>query len=152
MTITLQPITRENYRACAWLEVAPEQERFVASNAYSLAQACYELECTPLVIYAGDTMVGFAMYALDPDDHKYWIYRLMIDAAHQGKGYGRAAMKLLIEDIRRLPGCDEIGISYVPENSGAKHLYASLGFVESGEVIENETVARLRWEQDSAAT
>ncbi len=152
MLITLKPITRDNYRACTRLEVAADQERFVAPNTYSLAQACYELECTPLAIYTGDTMVGFAMYALDPDDHKYWIYRLMIDAAHQGKGYGRAAMKLLIEHIRHLPGCDEIAISYVPENGAAKQLYASLGFVESGEVIEHETVARLHLQPSQAAT
>jgi hypothetical protein len=32
-------------------------------------------------------------------------------------------------------------ISYVPENLGAKKLYASLGFVETGDVFHGELVA-----------
>lgn len=145
MSITLEPITRDNYRACVQLRVAPDQEHFVASNAFSLVQAAYEPECVPLAIYDGETMVGFAMYALDPDEGSYWIYRLMIDVGHQGKGYGRAAMMALIERMRQLPDCDQLAISYEPHNDVARRLYAGLGFVETGEIIDGETVARLRW-------
>ena len=37
-----------------------------------------------------------------------------------------------------------VGISYEPENNGARKLYASLGFVETGEIIEGEAVAELK--------
>jgi len=39
-TITLQEITAASVRDIVALAVAPEQARFVASNAVSLAQAC----------------------------------------------------------------------------------------------------------------
>jgi ribosomal protein S18 acetylase RimI-like enzyme len=45
-------------------------------------------------------MVGFVMYGIDADDDNYWIYRLMIDARHQRKGYGRAAMTELLRRLQ----------------------------------------------------
>jgi diamine N-acetyltransferase len=52
-------------------------------------------------------------------------------------------MRLLLERLRAIPGCDEVAISYEPENELARQLYATCGFRETGEVIEGETVARL---------
>src|SRR5262245_38753883 len=42
MAVTLRPVTRENWRAVARLEVAEGQRQFVAPNVYSLAEAAYE--------------------------------------------------------------------------------------------------------------
>ncbi len=143
MTITLQEITRENWLQCARLKVLPEQERFVASNGVSMAQSKYEPEYTPLAVYDGDEMVGFMMYGVEQSENKYWIMRVMVDHRQQGKGYGRAAMRLLLDRIRVIPGCDEVTISYEPDNEVARRLYASVGFRETGEIIEEEVVARL---------
>ncbi|MPM61976.1 Spermine/spermidine acetyltransferase [bioreactor metagenome] len=128
------------------LRVSPEQETFVASNQYSLAQAYAQPECVPLALYAENRPVGFAMYALDEDDHQYWIYRLMIDQRHQGKGYGRAAMTLLIDRIRGLSDEEHasILISFEPENQTARQLYESLGFLPDGRVMYGEVVYRLK--------
>jgi diamine N-acetyltransferase len=52
-------------------------------------------------------------------------------------------MQLLLERIQAMPDCDEILISYEPENEVARRLYASFGFRETGEIIEGEAVARL---------
>ena len=41
------------------------------------------------------------MYCIDRDDGEYWIYRLMVDKAHQNKGYGRSAMEKVIETIKQ---------------------------------------------------
>jgi diamine N-acetyltransferase len=143
MTISLQAITREDWERCVRLRVAPEQEHFVASNAISLAQSKYEPEYLPLAVYDDNEMVGFVMYGQDRNDGKYWIVRVMVDHRQQGKGYGRAAMQLLLERIQAMPDCDEILISYEPENEVARRLYASFGFRETGEIIEGEAVARL---------
>jgi hypothetical protein len=72
MHVPLQPVSRENWRACARLELQPDQARFVAPNVYSLAQALTEPEDCPLVIYAGDTVVGFRLRAL-PDCDAIWL-------------------------------------------------------------------------------
>lgn len=140
--VELREITRENWRACVRLKVAPGQERMVATNAVSLAQSRYEPECVPLAVYDGD-MVGFVMYARDPEDQQIWVYRLMIDEAQQHRGYGRAALLRLIERLRALPDCDSVSISYREDNEAARQLYASIGFHETGQVIDGEVVARL---------
>lgn len=142
-TVTLCEITLDNWRACVRLKVRPDQEEMVAPNALSLAQAKYQTEMVPLGIYAGGRMVGFVMYGVDRDDGAYWIYRVMTDQRHQGKGYGRAGMQALLRRMRELPGCDDIFISYHSENSAAEALYVSLGFERTGQVIEGEVVARL---------
>jgi diamine N-acetyltransferase len=71
----------------------------------------------------------------------------MIDAAHQGKGYGRAAMVEAIKRMREEPDCRQIALSYVPGNAAAAKLYESLGFVKTGEIIDGEEVVRLRFDE-----
>jgi diamine N-acetyltransferase len=140
--VSLSPVNRDNFRECVGMKVAEGQENFVAPNVYSIAQSKVEPGCVPLVVYADENMVGFAMYTLDPDDGKYWVHRLMVSAESQGKGYGRAAMEALIEILEEKPDCDEILISWVPENTAAEKLYENLGFVKTGEIEDGEIVAR----------
>ena len=143
--LRLVEIDRHNYLPVLDLSVSPEQKTFVATNQYSLAQAYAQPECVPLALYAENKPVGFAMYCLDEDDHQYWIYRLMIDQRYQGKGYGRDAMRLLIERIRGLSDDEHnrIYISFEPENKIAKSLYESLGFLPDGRIEYGEVVYRL---------
>ena len=133
-------IDRHNYLSVLDLSVGEEQRRFVASNMYSLAQAFVQPECVPLALYAENRPVGFVMYALDEDDHEYWIYRLMIDKRYQRRGYGREAMRMLIERIQADENHRVIYISFEPENLPAQTLYESLGFVPDGRVLYGEVV------------
>ena len=143
--LSLVEIDRHNYLSILDLSVSEEQRSFVASNTYSLAQAFVQPECVPLALYVENKPVGFAMYCIDESDREYWIYRLMIDQRHQGRGYGRAAMLLLIDRIRSEMDDDRhrIFISFEPENEAAKALYESLGFVPDGLVEYGEIVYRL---------
>ncbi len=145
MSVELRQITRDNWRECVRLKVADDQQKYVASNAVSLAQSKYEPECVPLSVYDGDTIVGFVMYR--PEDYglsKLWfIDRLMIGAQYQGKGYGRAAMEALLARLRAIPGYNAVLISFVPGNATAEKLYSSLGFKDTGEIDEGEIVYRL---------
>ncbi len=145
MTVTLREITRDNWRECAKMRVAPTQVHFVASNLYSLAQSRFEPECVPLAVYDDEQMVGFVMYR--PEDHglaKIWfIDRVMIGEGHQGKGYGKAAMTALIERLRLQVGYSAILISFVKGNEIAQKLYSNLGFKDTGELEEDELVYRL---------
>ncbi|MCA0456282.1 MAG: GNAT family N-acetyltransferase [Chloroflexi bacterium] len=145
MSVSLRPVTAENWHECVRLKVDESQNGFVAPNVYSLAQAKFEPESVPLAIYNDDQMVGFLMY--HPEDYqmaKIWfIERLMVGHPYQGKGYGRAAMQTLIDELRAQPGYQAILISFVPENTAAKKLYASLGFDDTGEIEEGEMVYRM---------
>lgn len=148
LQITLRDVTLQNARACIQLRVAPDQERFVASNAESLIQAKFEPHWQTKAIYNGDTMVGFTMYGYDPE-FGWGVLRLMTDAAYQGRGYARAAMQAVLEHIRR-EGGTSVGISYEDENEVARQFYKSLGFAETGEQPFGEPFAVLMLDQQGA--
>jgi len=146
-------------RECIELDVAPEQRAFVAHNAKSLgeAYACNKRGygcATPCAIYADGTMVGFIMYEfVKEEDHgdtysgdAYYLWRFMIDQKHQGKGYGKQALAQAIDEVKKMPNgkAEYFYTGYEPENTDAKKLYESLGFVETGQVVDDEIVARLK--------
>lgn len=142
MNVSLREIDRNNYRECINLKVADGQKKFVASNLFSIAQSKIYPNLNPLVIYAGDEMVGFVMYGYNADDERFWLDRLMIAEKHQAKGYGRAAVLDVIERLRQIEDCRELYLSFVPENTGAEKLYTSIGFERTGEIEEGEIVMR----------
>ena len=143
---TLREITMDNFRECLNLKLAPDQERFVAPNIYSLAEAKADGVSIPLAIYADDTMVGFTMYNYDEVNGRGYIDRLMVDQRYQGKGYGRAAMIEVVERLKRMPGCREIQVSFSHDNIMADTLYAGLGFARTGKTTPDgeETIVLMQ--------
>ena len=152
--IELRKITENNFDECIKLEPKGEQKSYVASNICSLADAYVALtnnECIPMpyAIYYKDIMVGFIMLSYNESNEKevenvYWVCRLMIDKKYQGKGYSKKAMVKSLEFIRTFPygSTSAVYLSYEPENTVVKSLYASVGFVETGEIEEGELVAK----------
>jgi diamine N-acetyltransferase len=143
--VDLREVTSHNWRACAELEVRPDQRGSVAPVTRYLCLCHYGGVWHPLAIADGDEIVGFVMWAVDPEDRSGWIGGLVIDRAKQRRGYGRAAVQALCMRLRAEHGCSSCALSYAPENTAARRLYASLGFAESGEREDDELVARLRF-------
>ena len=143
--VRLKDVTAKNWRAVARLELAPDQEDLVADNLYSIAESKFDRTAHPRAVYAGGQPVGFLMYDVSDEGKKRaaLIYRFMIDRRHQGKGYGRAALVLAIEEIRATPEVRKVSISYMPDNEVARAFYASLGFVEAGVDEDGEMMAEL---------
>ena len=146
MGIRLVEVDKDNWEDVVDLEVTGEQEDFVADNAYSLAEAKYRPECVPLAICSDDEVIGFMMYHTPcEDDNDYWFFRFMIDRSHQGKGYGRTAMRLVLDRIKQDKEHNRIFLSFAPENTVAKELYESMGFAPDGRVIDDEIVYVLEY-------
>jgi diamine N-acetyltransferase len=151
--IHLRPITVENWKTCIALTVSDAQKDFVPSNLYSIAEAQFYPEARPYAIYAeDDSMVGFVLYGRDSFSGLWKVFRLMIDAAHQGKGYGRAAMEWVIAEIAKEPDSDEILICYQNPNQAARTLYTRLGFVEESIDEAGKVTARLKMSSRPAAS
>ena len=149
MNVSLREITPQNFRECIDLKVADEQEKFVAANVVSIAQAKVYPTANPLAVYHEDEMVGFVMYGFDVDENHYYLGRLMIDKKHQGKGYGKAATLAVIEKLKQTRDCREIYLSFVEENAGAEKLYTDVGFQRTGKISENgEIIMKLLLSQD----
>ena len=139
--IRLAPVTKANRALVASLELAPEQMDLVAGNAASLEEAETDEDARPRAIMAGDRIVGFLMY--DANDDEARIYRFMIDRAHQGRGYGKAALREVLDEIMWLGHISHVSICYEPSNEAARNLYRAAGFVEEGLDEDGEMIADL---------
>ncbi len=147
MNIKLIPVSDENREAILALSVREDQP-FVASNDVSLRQADEANDEAPGVarpfgIYADDRLVGFCMFAFDPDDDdaedRYYLWRFMIDKDEQGKGYGQAALEEIIRYFRD-NGADRLYLSTEPGNELGLHVYHKAGFRETGVIGDGEAV------------
>lgn len=141
--VTLEEIDSTNWRPLWNVKARRDQGKWVVEVPRYLAYCLVSGEWQPLAIHVEDRTVGFVMWARDPADGSYWIGGFVIERTEQGKGYGRAALTALIESLRTKPGCRAIALSYIPDNTVARDLYASLGFRETGEMEDDEVVARL---------
>ena len=148
-TVSLREITAETLFSILKLKVAPHQEGFVAPNAVSIAEAHFSDRAWFRAIYADETPVGFLMLE-EPDPNadgdeatSFFLWRLMIAADHQGKGFGRRAIALVLDHVRAQPGVTALLTSYVPAEKGPRDFYRKLGFVETGDMDGGEVVTRL---------
>lgn len=139
----LREVTEETVREVCALQVAPDQRRFVAPNAVSLAEASFAPRAWPRAIYADDVPVGFAMLSIDEAEPEYYLWRLMIADGFQGHGYGRAAIALIADHVRAMPGATHLVTSWVPGPGSPEGFYLGIGFEPTGEVDDGEVVARL---------
>lgn len=138
---TLKKIDETNFIDCFHLQLGEGQERFVSHPIRSLAQAyVYYGQCTPFGIYAENQMVGYVMVIYDDDEHVYNLWHLMIDAAEQNRGYGKAAVRCCLDYIQTKPfgESNEVKLTCHEENKAALHLYRLFGFSPTGERDEEE--------------
>lgn len=121
------------------LRVLPIQERLVAPVMDSLAEADRYPGAVALGVFTSGTVIGFMMGQLIPTgswagDYLVWGY--LIDANHQGRGLGRAGMVGAIE-VAVAAGARGMRIACDPNNSIARGLYESLGFVDQGTINDD---------------
>ena len=90
-------------------------------------------------------MVGMAALAAEPrQTDPGWLFHFFIDERFQGRGYGHAALAALISWVREHhPGCLSLQLTMHPENHVARHLYAGMGFMPTGDERGGEPVYRL---------
>ncbi len=141
--VELREVSKDDVRAICRLAVAPTQMSFVAPNAISFAEALFEPKAWYRGIYADGTPVGFAMLSIDQGAPEYYLWRFMIDARYQGRGYGRVAVGLIVAYVRTLPNAHELLVSWVPADGGPEPFYRGLGFVTTGEMDGSEVMAHL---------
>ena len=100
MAVSLKAVTRETVRAVCKLDAGDDATQ-VAPNAVSMAEASFYDEAWFRAIYEDDALVGFVMLydptlAEKPEEPDFFLWRLMIDQAHQRKRLGHAAVNVLI--------------------------------------------------------
>jgi diamine N-acetyltransferase len=149
--VSLRAITDANQSEIEALSVTPQQERFVAGVTQSLIEAAATPDAKPWyrAIYAGETPVGFVMISdnIAPGHPEYlgpyFLWRLLIDARWQRRGYGRAALDLIVQYLATRPDCDRLLSSYVPGDGSPLGFSLQYGFVPTGAVFDDEPVLEL---------
>ena len=107
MQLRLEPVTQENRLAVLGLRAGTGQEGFVETVSACLDGYFWEY----------------------PPAGRVWLDRLLIDAARQGRGYGRAAVASLLARLAEEYGPRDIYLSVVDGNTAAARLYEAFGFV-----------------------
>ena len=147
MRIELIALSENNLKQCFELKVAPNQMQYIASNEDSWKTAKEnEKVARPFAIYCDDIIVGFTMFAFDEDyedpNDRYWLWRFMIDESLQGKGYGTAALQVIIQYFKD-HGANNIRLSTKETNTSALSMYRRAGFRDTGEMNDEEIVLQL---------
>ena len=147
MKIELCDLSEENLQQCFNLKVADGQAQYIASNKDSWQTANEnKTVARPFALCCDGKVVGFTMFAFDenyadPND-RYWLWRFMIDESLQGKGYGTAALQVIIQYFKD-HGANNIRLSTKDTNLHALSVYHKAGFKETGEMNGEEIVLQL---------
>jgi diamine N-acetyltransferase len=138
--VSLREVTQDTVIAVCKLSdtLSPAHRRMVAPNSVSIAEAHYEPRAWFRAIYAGETPVGFIMLYDSPEEKTYFLWRLMIAAEHQGKGYGRRAVEQLIDYVRTRPDATELIVSCGEGEGSPEGFYHRLGFRRNGRMYDGE--------------
>lgn len=144
MTVQLREVTRDTVSAVCKLDAGDDRKQ-VAPNSVSIAQAHFQGEAWFRAVYHDDLLVGFVMLydptlVECPDEPDFFLWRLMIDQSHQGKGYGRAVVEALFEHVRTRPGAQRLLVSHVKYADRLSRFYQSLGFRYTGVEDDGELV------------
>ena len=67
----------------------------------------------------------------------------MVDAQHQGRGVGKAALAQVIDHVRSKRVSSSLITSYVPGSGCPEPFYLRFGFKPTGEIDDGEIVLEL---------
>ena len=155
--IKLEKITNENYEEVTQLSVREEQvgelDWDVTAELKNYLSSEEDDEIV-LAIYHGEIPIGLVEignFENGQDDYNrkkygdlasYEVNRMMIDGVYQGKGLGKQALLAIIDYIKTFPygTADAITVTYFLSNKVAKSLYQSVGFSETGEKWDGDTL------------
>lgn len=142
----VRPVQDADKAAIVALAVHPDQANYVASNEISLTEAAEEVGSHPFCVTAKSRIVGFLLAVdiaeLDPPSTLFgpddaYLWRFMIAADWQGRGYGRQAMAWFHEWARRR-GKTRLVLTVREDNSAGRAFYASVGYRPTSRVRNGE--------------
>lgn len=146
-TVRLRPLTAEEFPAFVAVSKAgyAHDIEVHGGQTHEAARAKAEADF-PAVLPLGLETPGHAIFVVEADGAavgRLWlaerelagrrvmyVYDVSIDLEQQGRGYGRAAMRLA-EDEARARGIDRIELNVFGGNDVARGLYRSMGYVET---------------------
>ena len=133
--IRLELVNKDNFDQVLDLEVAPKDQRRVASVEYSLAQAWLYRDSEVLFPYAvksGQLTVGFLLLSYQPMENSYYIWRLLIDQKYQNQSFGKEVIRRVLQRARDDQQCHKVTVNYVIGNHKMRYILEKFGFQPVG--------------------
>ena len=140
--VSLRPFREEEYPAWNEAHRAEYERGLVEFAGLSSAAARAKVDQdVPSVLPDGLATADTRFWVIEDDGRRVgtiflgirggeaWLYDIVIDEAERGRGFGRAAMLALEDEVRAL-GHDSIGLNVWGGNLVARSLYQSLGYAE----------------------
>ena len=138
--IRLTEITEDNWFEAASLSVGESQKGYVAPAVGILARGYVYRDCGGRVyaIENDGVLVGVALVREFTDEPLgYDLQQFMIDERYQRRGYGSAALGLILDELRREGRYDHVEVCVKKADAEAIRLYEKHGFTDSGYVDED---------------
>lgn len=148
-------VTEADRLAVLGLRRAPGQERYLGSMEGHFEDAVEDARACPRMwsVHDGELLVGFVMISdgiptelLARDDDlvgPYFLWRLLIDERHQGRGYGAATIDAVVDYLRTRPGADVLYTSCEHGDGSPQGFYLRYGFVLNGDRKWDEDILAL---------
>ena len=135
--IRLVEIDERNFFRVRQLKVGEDQQRFLDSPLGILARGyVYRAQRARVLAAENDGEIVGLMLVKDMDEEPacYDLQQFMIDGRFQGRGYGAAALGLLLELLRQEKKYDDAEVCVHRENAAALALFTGAGFLDTGYV------------------
>ena len=138
--IRLTEITEDNWMEAAGLSVRDDQKQFVAPAVGIIARGYVyrDFNSKVFAIEDGETLVGLALVReFGSEPLGYDLQQFMIDERFQGRGYGTAALRLILDELRKEGHYGHAEVCVKKDDASAIHIYRKHGFVDSGYIDED---------------
>ena len=135
--IRLVEMDETNFFAARTLSLREDQRQFLDSPLGILARgyAYRAHRARVMAIAEGETIVGLLLVKdMDEAPACYDLQQFMIDQHHQGRGYGKAALGLVLDELRREGKYADAEVCVHRNNDAALALFAGAGFLDTGYV------------------
>ena len=135
--IRLVDIDETNFFAARALSLQKDQRRFLDSPLGIIARGFVYRKERARVLAVDDEgeVVGLLLVKdMDEEPACYDLQQFMIDSRFQDCGYGKAALALLLDDLRREGKYADVEVCVHRDNAAALALFTGAGFRDTGYV------------------
>jgi RimJ/RimL family protein N-acetyltransferase len=135
--ISLHEATMSNFSSLSDLKVADDQKDFIGTADWILALAYADRaqNAHAMAIVMGEKPIGLVMtseFTQENEPGFYYLPQFFIDVRYQRRGYGRQALKLVLDKLSAEKRFDSVRLDVDHADIAAISLYRSLGFHETG--------------------
>lgn len=138
--IYIENVTEDNWREIIKLSVKDEQKNFIPEPIVIIAEGYIKRELNARVYavlndceYIGTALI-FDINEYDGLPPRYHLSMIMVDKRYQNKGFGTAAIELIISKLKAENSFDFIEICVDKANHAALHVYTKIGFANPREL------------------